>query len=186
MKIAIFDTETTGLLKPSPAPLEQQPEIIEFYSCVIDEDFNLIRELETLIKPSIPKLPDIIPKITGITDDMLIGQPSFLDVYPDLARFMTGVDMIVAHNLEFDAQMMANELLRIGKLIQFPWPRHHVCTVVKSIGVRGHRLKLSDLYEEATGKEFKDAHRAKQDVRGLFAGFRFLVQKGYVNFKDYQ
>jgi DNA polymerase III epsilon subunit-like protein len=117
---------------------------------------------------------------------MLADKPTFLEVYPKIAKLMTGVDLLVAHNLNYDASMLANELLRIDKLINFPWPRHHVCTVEASLHIKGHRMKLCDLVEIATGKPLLNAHRAKDDVRGLYHGFRWLVKKEYINLKNYE
>ena len=59
----LFDTETTGLLKPSANSVDDQPEIIEMYACAIDEDYNLIREFESFFKPNFP-ITDEITKIT--------------------------------------------------------------------------------------------------------------------------
>lgn len=179
LEIALFDTETTGLLKPSPAGLDKQPEIIELYACIVDEEFNILREYESFYQIKNP-LPEVITKITGITDDMLIGEPFFIDEYNNLAKFFTGVDMIVAHNLEFDTSMLANELIRIDKLIKFPWPRYHCCTVEASMKIKGYRLKLIDLYDIMVGGTF-DAHRAKNDVKALTDCFRGMVGKGIIN-----
>ncbi len=185
MQICLFDTETTGLLKPKSAGLDQQPYIIEIYACVIDEEFQLLRSFETLYSVGFP-LPEIIPKLTGINDKDLEGQPAFADMVDELATFFTGVDAMVAHNLQFDRSMLANQLLRCERLLNFPWPRHHICTVEKSMGVRGHRLKLSQLHEEMTGKGFADAHRAKNDVHALVRCFHGLVEQGFVNLDDYR
>ncbi len=185
MEICIFDTETTGLIKPSPASLEKQPFITEFYGCVVNEDFELLREFETFYDVGFP-LPEIITKITGIKDSDLVGQPKFGDKAVELAKFFTGVDMMVAHNVNFDRNMLANELLRCDSLVKFPWPRHHLCTVEKSMYIRGHRLKLSQLHKEMTGEDFKDAHRAKNDVHALVRSFHGLVEKGKIVLGDYK
>jgi DNA polymerase III epsilon subunit-like protein len=184
MEICIFDTETTGLLKPSPAKIESQPYITEFYGCIVDQDFNMIREYETFFDVGFP-LDPIITKITGIKDSDLVGQPKFSDKVDELAKFFTGVDMMVAHNLPFDRSMLANELIRADSLIKFPWPRHHVCTVEKSIKIKGHRLKLSQLHKIITGKDFVDAHRAKNDVFALVRSFHGLVESGLIVLEDY-
>lgn len=182
MRIFVTDTETTGLLKPNAINVNQQPYIIELYGCVIDENFDLIDEVNTLLKPPIP-LPDIITKITKLEDKDLEGAPTFNEFYPELARVVTGCDAIVAHNLSFDLGMIANELIRLDKLVQFPWPRHHICTVQSSIPLRGHRLKLSQLHEIATGKTFEGAHRAKVDVHALVRCFHWLTENGFIDMK---
>lgn len=42
----VFDTETTGLLKPESAPLSEQPQIIEFAG--IKVDFDTLEEIDRL------------------------------------------------------------------------------------------------------------------------------------------
>jgi len=182
LEILVFDTETTGLLKPSPAGIEKQPKIIELYARVMDEDFNILREYESLYQIDAP-LPEIIPRITGITDDMLEGEPFFMDEYKKLAEFFTGVDIMVAHNLNFDSSMLANELIRIDKLIKFPWPRHHICTVEASMKIKGYRLKLLDLYDIFVGGTF-NAHRAKEDVTALAKCFEAMTNKGIIDLSN--
>lgn len=185
MEILIFDTETTGLLKPSPAKLKTQPYIIELYACVLDENFKLLREFNSLFSVDF-NLDPIITKITGLKDEDLKNQPVFIQKQKDLAKFFTGVDVMVAHNLEFDKSMLANELLRCDRLIQFPWSRHHVCTVEKSMNIRGHRLSLTNLHQELLGKQFSGAHRAKEDVHALVRCFHALIEKKYIELKDYE
>lgn len=185
MQIAIYDTETTGLLKPNAVNVKEQPYIAEFYGCVINENFELVKEVNTFIKPPIP-LSDEITRITGITNAMVESAPSFVNVYPEIADLFEGCRCLVAHNASFDVSMVANELVRIDKLIHFPWPRHHICTVEKSFSIKGHRLSLTKLHELATGKPFEGAHRAKVDVFALVRCFHWLVEKGYINLKDYE
>ena len=90
MLITICDTETTGLLKPDAVGVKEQPYIAEFYGCTINEDFEIVRELDTFIKPPIP-LSEEITKITGITNDMVANAPTFADVYPELCHLYEGV-----------------------------------------------------------------------------------------------
>ena len=184
MKIVLFDTETTGLVRPGPADLKLQPYITEFYACKIDEEFTMLGEVDTLIRPPI-KIPDEVIKISGITDEMVKESPVFPMVFSQLASFFTGVDILVAHNLPFDRDVLKNELLRIDKLLKFPWPRHHLCTVEKTYHLRGHRLKLSQLHELATGQGHSGAHRAKNDVFALVRCLHWLTEKGHINLKDY-
>lgn len=175
----VFDTETTGLIKPSAQDISEQPYIAEIYCAKLDEDFNLVDEFESFIKPPVPLSPKIT-EITGITNEMIKDAPSFAGVYNDLSKFMTGVDRLVAHNLPFDRNMLANELLRIDKVLMFPWPREHVCTVQKSMGIEQRRISLTNLHKYATGKPLENAHRAKQDVFGLVRCYHYLVESGAI------
>lgn len=171
----LFDTETSGLLKTSANDINEQPYIIEIYCAKIDEEYNLVDEFESFVKPPI-QIDKEITKITGITPEMLEDAPNFRAIYKDLALFFEGTHEMIAHNLPFDRSMVANELIRINKLINFPWPIKHTCTVEKSMGIEQRRLNLTTLHEYATGKPLANAHRAKDDVFGLVRAYHWLME----------
>ena len=185
MNIIIFDTETTGLLQPELTTLNKQPYITEIYACKINEEFKMLGEIESYLKPPIP-IPQEVIKISGITDEHVEGAPIFPFFYKDLAKFFTGVDVLVAHNLSFDVGILTNELKRIDKVTKFPWPRHQICTVERTMHLKGHRMKLAQLHEYLLGKTFKDAHRAKQDVHALVRCFHKLTEDNHINLTDYK
>lgn len=186
MKIVLYDTETTGLLKPNAVDVKEQPYIIEFYGCRIDsETFEIEKEVETFIKPPVP-ISDEITKITGITGDMVHNAPAFADVYPELCDLYEGARCLVAHNASFDVSMLANELIRIDKLIHFPWPVNHICTVERTYNIKGYRLNLQALHEHLFGEGFKDAHRAKIDVFALVRCFHKLTEDGIIDLSSYE
>ena len=163
----IFDTETTGLLKPKIAPLDMQPKIIEFAAVKIkDKSFNIEDQIEFLVNPG-EKLDPKITKLTGITDDDLKGKLYFKDHYAKIKRFFKDEKVIIAHNVMFDINVLKYELERIGKLDDFPMPERRLCTVNKSMYLRGKRLKLGHLYSILTGKQIEGAHRAINDVYAL-------------------
>jgi len=180
MKTVLFDNETTGLLRPSPAPITEQPYIIEFYGVAIDDKtFKVIEEYECLIKPPVP-VSDEITRITKISQDMVEDEDFFISHYEGIANLFLGAERMVAHNLSFDRSMLANELIRIDKLINFPWPIQHVCTVERSLDLEGYRLNLAKLYKKATGKDHEGAHRAKADVEALVECYKWLKKKKMV------
>jgi len=84
---------------------------------------------------------------------------------------------MIAHNLSFDRSMIANELLRIDKLLQFPWPIKHTCTVEKSIHIEQRRMSLTRLHEHLLGTGF-NAHRAKDDVHALVRCYHAMSEAG--------
>lgn len=173
----VFDTETTGLLKPESSPLSEQPQIIEFAGIKIDFDtMEEIDRLEFFVNPGI-KLPDKITEITHITDAMLAGQPKFAKRYPELCRFFLGTTHLIAHNLAYDRDMLKNELLRLGKGCQFPWPAVHICTCEGTKSMHGYRLNLTKLHQEAFGEAFDNAHRAMGDVEALLRCVKWLRTK---------
>lgn len=171
-----IDNETTGLLKPELADLNLQPYITEICIIKTDKNFNFIDEINTLVDPGVP-IPEIITKITGITDNMVKGKPKFIDLYHTIADFMLGETGIVAHNAPFDLGILRYSLRRIGMEYNLPWPKHHICTVEKSRHIENKMIKLSRLHELATGKPHEGAHRAQADVYALIRCYKWLVEE---------
>lgn len=94
----VLDLETTGL---SPGI----DEIIEVSAlkCV---DNAVVDSFSTLVCPSdIEYVSDFITKLTGITQDMLLGKPCISEVIPDLLNFI-GENIVVAHNAHFDINFL--------------------------------------------------------------------------------
>lgn len=174
----IFDTETTGLLKSSIVDLEQQPKIIEFAAIKLDDKtLEEVDRIEFLVNPG-HALPAVITKITGIEDSDLKDVKPFVDYYEQLTNFFLGEKYLIAHNVAFDVGMLTTELSRIGRLTQFPWPPIQICTVNKTMTIKGYRLKLSILYSHLFGEEFKEAHRAMNDVMALVRCVKTLIKNG--------
>lgn len=174
-----FDTETTGLLRPELSELHLQPSLIEIYVCKFDEDFKVYDEFESYVKPLLP-IPEVITKITGIDDSMVKHAPSFIEIYDDLCDFFLGEETIFGHNASFDIDIVANELRRVDKLLHFPWPKNHLCTVELSQPINNKRMKLGDLYKLITGKEIQNAHRAKGDVLAMVECLPWLKENGFL------
>lgn len=166
----IFDNETSGLVENRTLRLEKLPYVTEFYACDVDlSTGEILREYDTLIKPvdakgNQVKLEAKITKITGITDEMLKDALPFKEHSEKIKAFLTRTDLVIAHNLSFDKDMIEIELDRLGEKIV--WPRG-LCTVEQTVGIKGHRLSLSLLHQELFGEPFAGSHRAKADVAAL-------------------
>lgn len=164
--IAVIDWETTGLTLHPDVPPEKQPKSIEFGGVVLSsEDGTAVRELSQLINPGQP-LSAEITKITGITNDQLVGQPTFAEFLPQLREFFAGCTGLMAHNLPFDKSILVHELKRLG-VTDFPWPARELCTVGAYKELWGRNPRLTELYPAVTGKDFEQKHRALDDVRHL-------------------
>lgn len=179
----LFDTETTGLIKPKANNVSDQPYITDLYCMKVEHkpDGSIVKidEFETLLKPPVP-LSAEITRITGLTDDMLKDAPEFFEIAEDLGKFFTGVDRLVAHNLAFDRSMLANELVRCDRVIKFPWPVDHMCTVEKTLHIEQRRMSLTRLHEHLFGKAFDGAHRAKTDVKAMFSCYKEIAKQGMI------
>ena len=179
--IILMDVETTGLLGPTALPIEQQPQIIEIGLLKLDlETLDVTVDVfHTLIDPRVP-IPPEITKINGLRDRDVKGKPTFPRIYPALAEFFLGVSTLVAHNLPFDRGLLAGELFRIGKVLEFPWPPNHICTAEQTEHLRGKLLKQSALYEHATGEVANQTHRAGDDVGQLAVIVRWMRGEGLI------
>ena len=178
-KMILFDTETTGLLKPDAVDIASQPYITEIYCMKTDDNMNKIGEFYSLVKPPI-SIPQEVTAITGIKDSDLVNAPMFSGIYPKLSEFFLGETIMVAHNLAFDRGMLINELTRIESQYKFPWPQTHICTAEASIPISGKRFGLADLYKLITGHPIKSHHRADADVLALHTCLKYLIEKGFV------
>lgn len=174
-----LDVETTDLLKATACSLNLQPHIIELYAVKLDDDFNLIAELETFLRPPIP-IPHHITKINGITDETVSKAPTFARFCGQLTDFFLGERTVIGHNLSFDLGLIWVELARLGLEFYFPWPPERVCTVEKSFSIEGRRLTLTNLFEHATGMPHPDKHHAKSDVIATAICYKWMKEKGLV------
>ena len=173
-----IDTETTGLLEADSADIKLQPHMTELYLVKFNSKFEPLEEFDSLFKIPIP-VPELITKITKIDDEMLKTKNPFSESLDEVADFMTGVDAVVGHNINFDMNILKNELRRMREEFHFPWPRERICTVELSFPIEKKRLKLGRLYNLATGKEHEGAHRSKADTRATVKCFKWLCEKGF-------
>lgn len=176
----VFDTETTALVENTLVPLDQQPRIIQLSAAKLDDTtLNEIDRLTFMCNPGIP-IPAAVTKITGFTNADVADKPKFARWYPLLVEFVLGQRTLVAHNLPYDRRVLSYELERIGRLIQFPWPPVHWCTVELTADMTGKYLKLTELYQILFGKPLEQEHHADADVDALIEVVRQLRVKGLI------
>lgn len=104
-----FDTETTGL------DWAGEDRIIELGAVELVNHVPTGNTFRVLVNPGRPVSADTV-RITGITDDMLQGQPGFAapDVADTFLAFV-GEATLVAHNAAFDRGFLNAELVRSGR-----------------------------------------------------------------------
>ena len=142
-RIVVVDTETTGVF-PSDR-------VVEVALVTLDLDGEVIDEFDTLIDPR----RDVGPTwIHGITASMLAGAPTFEDVCGQLAVRLHGA-VVAAHNLPFDARMLASEYERVGVAVQLQ-------AGMDTLALTGARLADAC---SAYGVGLNGAHAALADAR---------------------
>ena len=164
MLALIFDTETNGLIDNRALRIDRQPEIFEWYSCLVDLSTDtLVEELEFMCKPKHKLMKEVI-KVTGVSDADLADKLPFVHYADQVRAALAKPDFTIAHNLTHDVECTEIEFERLGQRIEW---RGKICTVEATIYLKGYRLKLGQLYDYLFGETFPDAHRAKNDVQAL-------------------
>jgi DNA polymerase-3 subunit epsilon len=180
MRIMFFDTETTDLLKITGAPLTKQPRVTEFYGIVHNERAEQVDMLHFLCDPKQPLTP-LITKITGLRDIDLVGKPEFPAYAKQVKTLIESVDEVVAHNLRFDMDVVGHEFARIpSNEATVKWPQRQICTVEQTVYLKGHALKMGDLYEHLFGERFLGAHRAKADTDALAKCYWHMKERNMI------
>ena len=117
------------------------------------EDGIITAEHYRLIRP--PRSRVHYTEIHGLTWDMLKGEPSCAERWPEFAAFMQGADLMVAHNASFDRRVLRGSCEAYGLT---PPDLPFVCTVKgarRGLGLPHNRL--NDVCEHL-GIELKHHH----------------------------
>lgn len=151
IEIAVIDLETTGLDTGGDSPIEVGLVVarISPSTAQVTEIKSVLSQLED---PGFP-LPEIIPEITGITDEMLDGT-RFDEA--SIEAELSSAPLIVAHNAEFDRPFFEK---RFANLSHLPW----ACSI-KQIdwGSLGHSSRKLEAILSQLGF-FYESHRASID-----------------------
>jgi len=178
MRILVFDTETTGLPKYRLPAKQQQgnwPHIVSI-SWMLLNDNELISSQSFIIKPqwTIPKESSAIH---GITQEF--AQEYGVDLEYAINEFIgERYDVLVAHNLDFDENVLVNALYwDLGRKTFNEFPGRKRCTMKFSKDIcklpgrySGYKPpKLSELYFHVFGyfPDIKKLHNSMYDVEIL-------------------
>lgn len=104
--IAVIDVETTG------ASADFGHRVIEL-GIVRIEGGAKVGEYQQLFDPS-RRIGPVITALTGINQEMVEGQPQFIDQLDRITELLSGA-IIVGHNVRFDLSFMNKEYRRCGK-----------------------------------------------------------------------
>lgn len=179
MTIIVFDTETTGLLAPQAAGQEYQPHLVDFTGLEFDANLEHITTLSFRCKPPID-IPDDAIRVHGITNAEVNDFPPFSYFFPRLTHFFLGAKIAVGHNLMYDKMVLYWELVRLGKVLNFPWPPGAICTAEVVMQQLGHRLNLTDLHTKLFNQTFTGAHSASVDCEITAKCFIEMVRQGMI------
>ena len=150
LKIIFFDLETTGLSSAVES-------ILEIAAVVVDDQFNIIDTFQSFINPG-KKIPFMITKLTGITDDMVKNCKNEYIVMKEFKYWVDkqGATFVAGHNIKrFD---------------------------LKWIEVRGAKYGVDNIFDKYTPIDTLDlSSRLFKD--GVLHNYTAKTEKGNVSFK---
>jgi DNA polymerase III epsilon subunit family exonuclease len=150
LPLVVFDFETTGLDTKTDRIIE--------IGAVKYKGRNEVARYSQLVDPG-REISEDITCVTGITQDMLVGQPSIADVLPSFHDFLRGC-VGVAHNAEFDTSILSWESTRLG--IQCDY--FVVCTLRMARELVKSERKNLDALAAHYGLSFESRHRSIGDI----------------------
>ncbi|MBQ3235116.1 MAG: 3'-5' exoribonuclease [Clostridia bacterium] len=130
----------------------------------------IVESFQTLIDPEVA-LSKKITELTGITDEMLVGQPKIHEAYPDFIKFL-GDSVFVAHNADFDYRFLKGAGKELGYYLENEYedtliisrkvlpflPNHKLNTVCAHFNIEfRHHRALSDAF--ATAEAFIELNK---------------------------
>jgi DNA polymerase III epsilon subunit family exonuclease len=165
--LVALDTETTG------ASAAMGHRVIEL-GLLRFERGQITGRLSQLLDPGRPLSPTIT-WITGITGEMLVGQPSFRDCAKDVAAMLEGA-VLLGHNISFDLSFLSREFRRVeldpaailgGRPIldTLRWARRRF----------GHGGNSLPLLAQRLGVDVTTSHRAFADAQTTLQVFEQLI-----------
>lgn len=185
-----FDTETNGKAKNFNAPitdLENWPRITQLGWQMYDENGELTEEKSLLIKPegwTIPKEKFFIDNNMSTERCEEEGIP-LEDALKQLIASLEKSQYLVAHNMQFDINVLGAEFLRKGlksdnKVTKF-------CTMKESTNIckipnfRGYKWPtLTELHKFLFNEGFDGAHDALDDVKSCARCFFELKKRNLI------
>jgi DNA polymerase-3 subunit epsilon len=198
----VFDVETTGLIPKqtrgavTPIPITEYPYIIQFAFEVYDMiDGQTVYMFDSYVRiPDLVQIPENVVELTGIHKLMcqIRGRP-IMDCLIAFSEAYKFADCVVAHNLEFDQEMVMIEMERNRMDIMMKAPQimtlfnpihekvrnlERFCTMKQGTSICGivtggengrpPRLKwpkLGELYKTLFEGEVFGLHNAMVDVK---------------------
>lgn len=168
-----FDTETTGKFDFKAAvEAPHQPRVVQIGAIVTDESGAVMGELNSLVKCDGWKIEEEAAAIHGITTERCDAFGLSIKGVLEILRRMAGpVKTVVAHNVNFDRNMLVRESHLLS--VDYPFSGlQEFCTmeatteILKLPGNYGYKWpKLQEAYKHFFGVEFEGAHDAMADIR---------------------
>jgi DNA polymerase III epsilon subunit-like protein len=186
----VIDCETTGLPKDRNAPIrdvDNWPRVIQLAWALYDETQKAAETVVRLIRPEGFVIPGDVQHIHNISTELALSEgKDIAETLHALASAAADAKVLIAHNLDFDVNVISAEYLRLGLEPPFGGKKR-ICTMLQSVefckieGNRGYKWpKLSQLHQKLFGSDFSEAHDAGADVAACARCFFALKDRGVI------
>lgn len=191
-KYLFFDTETNDKAKDFKLPatvVDNWPRIVQIGFMLYDDNGGLLEEGEYIIKPDGWIITEESMAIHGITFEKAFSEGVPVEMMLNkIIRLLPDFQFLVAHNLKFDANVLAAEFIRACGENKLKG-KNGICTMVRSTKFcaidspygRGYKWPaLKELHEILFNEGFDDAHDAVADIRATARCFWELKKRGII------
>jgi DNA polymerase III epsilon subunit family exonuclease len=172
LSFVAIDVETTGLEIDTCRVIEVG--IVRYERGQVAERWG------SLIDPGVP-IPDKVVEVTGITDDMVQGQPKFRELKWDIYGRLRD-RLLVAYNADFDTGFISNELQRVG-LTMPSVPVLDPLVWARRLMPNQRRHNLGAVCDKL-GVSLENAHRAVDDAEAAGKVLLRFADKVAINLGD--
>lgn len=117
-------------------------------------------EFATLVNPG-RAVPDEVQTLTGITNEMLVGKPTFRQIAPELLAFLQGCDLGGFGVLGFDLPLLWEEFFRAGLTLDLEGVQ---VLDAGNVFKKKHERTLAAAVKFYLLREHEGAHRAAADA----------------------
>ncbi len=189
----VFDTETNGLpvcksfgcfFPYNLTDKYNKSRVVQVSYIIANDNWDKLEESDTIIKADNFKIEN--HQFHGITNEISEkdGIP-FVEFAKQFSNSLDHVHTLVAHNIDFDFNVVCAELYRYGLLdiIQKIESKALICTMKRYKYVVCAKFKhstdikypsLKELYTFATGEEMKNHHNSMYDTINLLRAVKMI------------
>ncbi len=163
--ICFFDLETTGVNVSTDR-------IIEISILKVLPNGNR-QSMTWLVNPGI-KIPKEATNIHGIDNEMVMNEPNFNDIAPDVMSMISNCDLAGYNSDKFDIPLLAEELLRA----EIDFNLDNIMTIdVQNIFHKMEQRTLTAAYQFYCGKILDNAHSSKVDTLATYEVLESQIDK---------
>jgi DNA polymerase-3 subunit epsilon len=190
-KYLVFDTETNGLPRDWKAPvtdLNNWPRLVQLAWAIYDQHGQVLERQCHIIRPDDFTIPEDAALIHGISQERAQREGVRLaEVLDTFVQHLHQAELLVAHNIAFDAKIIGAELYRASRPQRIDH-KAQLCTMQASTNYcrlpgRYGNFKwptLSELHTHLFDRGFDGAHDALVDVDACARCFFELRSRGVV------